>query len=428
MFGQIPLDLDQKSQREASALKRLNGCCKGLVEQGGHLGKRTPYKKAAITFTHRSVVDFLFTSPRKEVMSSELGDFDPADAFSQLALAEGMVAPEGYYQSSVMSGCALTGKFCTMDLLILLRARSDRDRAPYAFLQALQRAASRRRKEQLGHGSPYGGLLDHYANRGVREMEFIFYKIAERLEISAIPHDPVYMATLFGNFDYAKWRLSPGHNDQLSRVGKEVILCVFLNSLTKSRLPPCRVTEPSQVLDLAEDLITLHGLGPEARLRHAAWEFCIRPAPETPYFVLFFHYTSHISLTVWQGILSACYISLFRTYPGPCQDPDLWPLGYLLEKYLEHGADPYFCVSTPEISHLGRMIVTVRFGKKQVLSGELMLDYTTSRRILRPDSVQSLAQLISSLPGLQNRDRILRLIDRNMGSSKSGCGDSETLG
>jgi hypothetical protein len=68
---------------EATAQKRLNGYCRGLVEtkEMASVGKY-------ITFTHRSVPEFLEKESRQKEMAKHLVGFDLTDAIRQLYLAQ----------------------------------------------------------------------------------------------------------------------------------------------------------------------------------------------------------------------------------------------------------------------------------------------------------------------------------------------------
>ena len=97
--------------------KRVNGWCRGLVES----------RDGATSYTHRSIPEFLASV--KAEMESVLAGFNPAEALSQLVLAELRLKPN--------HNAATT----TVARLLDMRHDCSLDHAPFTFLRLLDAAA-----------------------------------------------------------------------------------------------------------------------------------------------------------------------------------------------------------------------------------------------------------------------------------------------
>jgi len=113
-----------KARRTAISRKRLNGCCKGLVEPVDRRVGHSPVE-TCIAYTHRSVPEFLENKAIRDEIELLLTRFQAADALCQLVLAEFRLLGKDHYQA-----CENFTK-----LVLKLRHSCRLDSAPYTFLR-----------------------------------------------------------------------------------------------------------------------------------------------------------------------------------------------------------------------------------------------------------------------------------------------------
>jgi hypothetical protein len=128
-FLRDPISREARDQRMDQARKRLNGCCRGLVETK----KEFPSSKRAeetVLITHRSLSEFLSMWIESNRRKKPFIEFDALDAISQLTLAELKARPPG----QIING----SKFDRLlEDLVDIRNNSKLDVAPYSFLESL---------------------------------------------------------------------------------------------------------------------------------------------------------------------------------------------------------------------------------------------------------------------------------------------------
>ncbi|KAH9204764.1 hypothetical protein DL95DRAFT_494636 [Leptodontidium sp. 2 PMI_412] len=124
------LDADSLRIRQDSMGKRLNGCCKGLLEI--RVGE-TPTSTSApiVTYTHRSVPEFLQTWKQGADTNLGLDKFNLEIAISQLILAELRATNDRPSNDNKILSL-------TVRSIIKMRALRSLDQAPFTFLEYLQ--------------------------------------------------------------------------------------------------------------------------------------------------------------------------------------------------------------------------------------------------------------------------------------------------
>ncbi|RFU32608.1 hypothetical protein B7463_g3712, partial [Scytalidium lignicola] len=383
-FGTAQLESDNSAARIKSTIKRLNGCCSGLVEAISKDTHESLTCDLVIEFTHRSVPEFLSTKSRKDHMLCLLEGFNSVDALSQLTLAAlladaNIVRPESRRD---MFG-----------ILVFLRTRCKLDNAPYLFLEALSAAIARARV-LVGFNFLDTDVFirDFKGTRSGYKFSSILgtcIDIRQRQVAAADPpQHPIYQAAYFGNWEYVRWRLRQ-HLPADAQISLQILLICILKGN-----PTWNVTE---VLDTVDVLIS-QGLTPQALTDMSYLDH----DPKT-----------HI--TVWQHLLLTCYY-----FSANWDLRQLLPkLGYVIERYLEHRADPYFLFyvtmeeeeeeEEEEEPVLKNWVLKLVVGREQC---EILQRLKTNRWTPYPFEASSLARFIESFH-FENEDRILWLIEKN---------------
>jgi len=125
-------------------------------------------------------------------------------------------------------------------------------------------------------------------------------------------------------------------------------------------------------------------------------------------------------MTVWHVILVECYIR----WSWNASRPDLQWLGHVLERYLEHGADPHFAFMVSDInpsiiaghSHKRRRRDGPSFRVLNLFVGretrELLVEVGDDIVICQANSLVEYLEFFQD--HFKNWDRILQLVDRNL--------------
>ncbi|KAL1610735.1 hypothetical protein SLS60_002405 [Paraconiothyrium brasiliense] len=190
------------SRREVElvkARKMLQGDCRGLVESAGLYQPGEHY----MTFTHRSVPEFLDKTATKEVMDRETGGFIPAEALAQMLLGQ-VRAAENRADIRAENGPRYNTVPPAYIYEVLLSYHHEKRRQcdpTNEYLTALEKELERK---GLALPVPYThgfyGVDDHAGPPRV-------YSNLERPgETFGITH-PYYLLALFGDLDYVKWKL-----------------------------------------------------------------------------------------------------------------------------------------------------------------------------------------------------------------------------
>ncbi|CZR68365.1 uncharacterized protein PAC_18264 [Phialocephala subalpina] len=387
-FGTTQIEPGKSVVRANSTLKRLNGCCKGLVEAVSKETKDPSIEDNTIEFTHRSVPEFLSTKARRDHMLNLLEGFNPVDAFSQLALAALLTDPHIARRRSMRG---ILGR------LVLIRTPLELDTAPYLFLESLSEAIARARVligPLADQHHPHNTLIPLPGESGALSI-VAHCVVIERFQAAAadLPQHPIYQAAYFGNWEYVRWGLR-----QHLTTDAQISLHILLNCILKG--DPPATNSLTEALDTVEVLIS-RGLTPQALtdisfLDVHAFE---RHDPKT---------RMSVNMTVWQHLLLTCY-----TFTVWRDRKSLTRLGCILERYLEHGADPYFlfhAIIEKEDEGGNSWVLRLVLGREQ--QEVLLKDDRHSGTDFYSCEANSLAEFIE-LFDFENKDRILRLIERN---------------
>jgi hypothetical protein len=141
------LTSEKRALRIELARKRLNACCKSLLETRKDLGEPA---SEIIVITHRSISEFLSSRARKSQMGPYLEGFNTIDAISQLTLAELWSRDDG--------DIIIYSHFDILALaLVSLRKEAKLDTAPYYFLNSI--ALAWRRHQDQGNFDRVGNFL-----------------------------------------------------------------------------------------------------------------------------------------------------------------------------------------------------------------------------------------------------------------------------
>lgn len=182
--------------------KRVNGWCRGLVES----------RDGATSYTHRSIPEFLASV--KAEMESVLAGFNPAEALSQLVLAELRLKPN--HAST------------TVGDLINMRHDCNLDHAPFTFLRMLDAAAGRDvwGKDETGTDT---WLPAHRTGTGPCDIA------THRHSWNRFTDSAMYHCTMqFANHEYPTWKISndPTATDSAAKVAR-IAYAVFMRQLIR---------------------------------------------------------------------------------------------------------------------------------------------------------------------------------------------------
>ncbi|KAF4472943.1 P-loop containing nucleoside triphosphate hydrolase [Fusarium albosuccineum] len=393
-FSYTRLQPANLTTRRNLAFKRLNGCCRGLVEavlhryQNAHDGPDEDTNDYAIVFTHRCVSEFLLGDRQQDHMLRLLLGFNSVDAISHLVLAELLADPHLVQRQDL--GDSLT-------LLTSLRIGSKIEHAPYRFLEAFCSALSKSRnivpapsaaRFQRWVVLPYLEAQDprsEYARIILGQFDEVNYLCP--LGRGIFPH-PIYHAAYLGNSDYVRWKLARDV-DVGAHFKMEIVLYSMLFAEAQYRT--------TDVMDIVRLLID-KGLSPNAMA--TIWDSELAEAERGPPETGGLKEQRKIDVTVWQQLLLRCW-------PREWTNFDIFRFRHTVEIFLEHGADPYFELTT-EKSKDGKMLYSLILGRER---RKLLL--RNERYEYAPFKGTSLTEYIR-LCGFQNDTKIMELVEKKM--------------
>jgi hypothetical protein len=385
------VDQDARALRIELAPKRLNGCCRGLLEV------RRGSEDDIIVITHRSVSEFLSSRTQRNQMQRYLDGFDAIDAISQLTLAELWSRDAGQIE--------LLRSFDRIALLLVpWRIEAKFDEPPYSFLVSL--ALAWQRHQDDGNLDCLGDSLTVLELRSTALVHVDVISSQEEKEHRQgyrVLRHPIYSAALHGSYEFVKWELERNPAGIPFFTPLRLLYCILINPS-----PGC--ITPQSLHDMMDCLHTL-GIRPEtaSSLRLSSFHFVTINTKLQPITIVG---DENAELTLWHYILLRCY--RFESYKFT---EDLRGLGYIVEKFLEYGADPYFHISVTS-SPNWRVKLVVRVG------GELQgycLEYDfppppPNGRDKCPVPCEcenmSLTELVERW-GFENKARVLELIKKN---------------
>ena len=398
--------------RNMSALKQLNGYCKGLLGTGHDPRDVGGDVSRTIICTHRSIFEFLSTRTQVDRIKSSLDGFNTIAAISQLTLAE--------FWSREPGDIIKDSLFETLTLaLVPLRAKDDLDKAPYSFMRSLSLAWERHQEEEqydwdgeelrvVGQVPPMRSNLVDLVWRPAATVQEDVYRKPQLLR------HPIYSAAMCGNYGYVLRHLEDGISATALFTPLRLLYCVLSNRE--------RVAEQS-LRDLMDCLHTRHDLHPEtdSSLFWTYWyPAMLESEHKTAYHTLGFG-DMNTGVPLWHHILLRCYNTevqnLFQ--PIPTHSNRMRGLGYIVEKLLEYGADPYFYISVTNSPNLRmKIIVRVRGELRKHWLVRSSNDQDPNAKLLSRQAPYecenlSLIDLVERWD-FENKMRILELVKKNL--------------
>ncbi len=373
------VDREARARRIECARKQLNGCCRGLVEvRHGEDGD-------IIRITHRSVFEFLSSRTQKDQMERYLNGFNRVDAISQLTIAELWSRDPG----QISLGSNLD---CMALSLVYRRIKVKLDEPPYSFLVSL--AFAWERHQDAGNHDCDGNQLTIYTWNSYSIIDVISRSSTDRPNHSRpfqILRHPIYPAALHGNYDFVQWELERNTAAIPHFTPLRLLYCILKNR---------ECTTPQGMRDMMDCLYT-HGIRPQT----------------VSSLVLTFLYPvmndiqkndsnlgdENTEVSLWHHILLRCF-----RYEITAAIKTMHGLGYVVEKFLEYGADPYFFLSVTNDPD-PRVRLVVRVGKERQEQWLKILPFGSAPYECQDMSLRDLVERW----GFENKARILELIEEN---------------
>ena len=385
-FPGSSMDNAARNGRLDLARKRLNGCCRGLLEP-------TPNRErggdSVITFTHRSVPEFLEKPKIQGDMDSHLKGFSPEDAISQLLLAEVRSTKDNRVGDSRL------GFF--IYAILDLRHRSKTDHAPYSFRDCLYSAVRQYDWIDPEHGINGFGAIQTAAST--------FCPVDSRSRFDTANMSPFYISAFLGDHEYVSWKID--HDP--TTIDTDIKTALLLGWIQKGAIvggnPGC--------LKLLELFLT-RGLSPQAIIH-------------TSRTVIHLELDGEISF--WQHFILRAALRCTPEHGAKFHRV----LGEIIEKFLRCGADPYFRIFVPKEEHaragkpkgsnryerVGGCEIQLRRGRRKI-EDRVTISTTIFRYMIEKGGDVSLRDLIEFWE-LDNKETLLQLIDRNIGQQEQAA-------
>ena len=332
-----------KAVRIESARKRLNACCRGLLET--RKDESGEPASEIIMITHRSISEFLLSRGRRRRMEPYLEGFNTVDAISQLTLAELWSRDAG---DIIKYGCfdklALT--------LVSLRTEAKLDPAPYSFLNSLALAWQRHRDQgnfdRVGkHLAVFLGMSERF-DFAIVDNLFPPGAVNQERYLEIQLRHPIFAAAACGNYEYVLWKLERDPSNIPLFTPLRLIYCILRNTCD---LDP-KVEQ--HLLNVIDALHTHHGLCPSTVSTLRGTFLQPDTQDKSEYSV---HGDVATEVTLWHHILLLYFIHInFRH--GRWFRAALSCHGCIIEKFLEYGADPHFYISVTTSPKFQMTLVT----------------------------------------------------------------------
>lgn len=288
-------------KREMEARKRLNGCCRGLVDAD---------EWGTLDFAHRSVSEFLQQPAIKDQMAAHTNGFHAVDAFSQLILAE--IRVTSWLEIQVSD-------------LMRMRDMHDLDQPPFAFLRCLEAARSQEIWDRVDNrATSYGPIVilsisicDIAIGQPMPEHTC---EPSRLVEISL----PTYQFPGLKSPAYTLWRIT--NDSETTDTTSKAVLLAYLALWNRDDKP----TYP--VLDVLLDrgIIT-----PDTRTRLMPYHFSFNYSP------VHLETNAQDGLSFWQlYLITTMHKWLSRS--AVCLDAATSPFAGTTSRLLRHGANPCF--------------------------------------------------------------------------------------
>lgn len=316
----------KKRERTELGRKRLDGWCKGLVETISTYNDLSD----RVDYAHRSIPEFLDDPNEKAKIKALLGDFEPANALSQLTLVEARLRQPGEN---------LLPRFTWV---VHMRHEHGLDREPFSFLRcvdslvedfdpeidngsfkgriALFRASKvnhRYHDVWLAHTIMGFGNLPAVAPRPFREKNHPgCYRTADGLHMRA-SYSTLYACAYQGHHEYPLWRIA--NDPTVTDTTAKAVLLAYASF---------RSEDSTTILN---NLLQRKVLTPETSTVLAPIYRMVR------YGRTLWTGNGAESLTIWQHVLLQMFwAGLFSEPELSLQDAGI------IKVFLRHGADPRF--------------------------------------------------------------------------------------
>jgi len=387
MQGTFPhsiMDESAKENRIKLAHKTLAGCCRGLVEP------IMDEEELVLSFTHRSVPEFLLTPSIQRDMELHLKDFSPEDATSQLILAElwskepNSAEKTGYMRLSFIAYS-----------LIRMRHKAKADRVPYSFLEDFHSALTQLGVAELKEDDCFSEIGICLGRNLVQQIAYFKGGDSQEFYIST----PLYLAIIVGHSEYVAWKVARNPTVIDTPFKMALLFYCVVSALIAGRIGALPILE----------LLLRRGLSPQTLTPICGLDLRSMEGDK--------------SISVWQHFILFCAIIIGQcliagspliSYHGYVEAESVCRLsGQMVEKFLQYGADPHFWISVPKRDGDG-FIVKLKLGVEQrrVLVHIRDYEYLEKWRHRSPDLDDSLHDLVE-LWQLENKESVLQLLDRN---------------
>lgn len=391
------LTSEKRALRIELARKRLNACCKGLLETRKNLDEPA---SEIILITHRSISEFLSSRARKSQMEPYLKELNTVDAISQLTLAELWSRDAGdIIHYSHFDRLALA--------LVSLRKEAKLDTAPYSFLNSL--ALAWRRHRDQGNFDHVGTFLAVVSNPGLTLWVTTVDKTyppgavnrekVTPLEAQRLRH-PIFAAASCGNYEYILWELDRDPSNIPLFTPLRLMYCIFT---IRSAL---EFEAEQQLLNVIDALHTHHGLCPST-VSNLFGTLLYPATQDNPEFSS--HGNEAAEVTLWHHILLFHFLNFSNRSGRSLRLLLGYNAGCIIEKILEYEADPHFYLSITSSPRFRMRLVSRVQGERreQWFAHTMLFDLKVSDC----ENV-SLADLVESW-NFKNKLRILELIKIN---------------
>jgi hypothetical protein len=381
------LDQETLKTRHDTARKRLNGYCKGLLEVKV-ADAWTSRSASVVSYTHRSVSEFLQTKRLETDAAVDLRSFDVEAALSQLILAE--------LRATLNDQSSNTRELSFAVFKIMeMRSQRELDQAPFTFLEC------------LGSTVPDNGYSPHtrrYIQRSRNWMTWSGHGKAVYIT------DPLFITAYFGYGEYAVWKARHGYSTLANNNSKLVIFLTWLSCKLDVTISEHRIYPLHNIaLPDVYDVLLEQGLCPQTMLHGIYWG----------------GRRQSVDMTVWEYFITQC---IKASLPERATREVFQKLGKTMQKFLECRADPNLLV-------ICRLTETQqsKFDKSEGVSIEVLyrsegrrLQLDTNNDWFRPsdrtrqfiftnakDRDISIAELIQFW-NFDNGDAILQLMDKTV--------------
>jgi hypothetical protein len=262
-------------------------------------------------------------------------------------------------------------KRCRFDVMALalipLRAGSRLDIAPYYFLDSLALAWRRHRDE--GSYDCVGTEIHfiHSHGRSLVESSVDTASISKAVDGEGFPNHsqnlrhPIFAAAACGNYEYVLWELERDPSNIPLFTPLRLMHCILTN---RGNIEP---TAEQQLLNVIDALHTHYGLSPNT----------VYNLSNTGFYPASRDVTGSISIddeavaqlrhktSLWQYILLLCFMSIKFGHDFTRRHVSQHVLAHIIEKFLEHGADPHFYISVKRYPGHSRRLVTRVQGERR---------------------------------------------------------------